>query len=66
MNSKDNTLKAYAQFARDLQKDPDYIRFRADTVRLSIVDGKKVQTYYNVPNVYTPQSRKLNDKLRTL
>lgn len=64
MNSKDNTCKAYAQFAQDLQQDPDYIRFRADTVRLSVHNGRKVQTYYNVPNVYTPETRKLNNLLR--
>ena len=64
MNSKDNICKAYAQFANNLQQDKDYLRFRADAYRLSFVDGKKVQTFYNVPNVYTPETRKLNQKLR--
>ena len=60
MNCKGNILLALKSFKKDLQEDSDYKRFSKEASRKYIVDGKIIHIHFNIPEVNTKQTRKLN------
>lgn len=80
MNNKGNIQKAYLQFQKDLQSDPDYIQFKENANRKCFSDElepvttmkdkrfslqrKEIVINYNVPQIHTKENRALNSKVR--
>ena len=87
MNDKGKISLAYKIFAKDLQKCPDFIKFKNDCVRVvfedrlarerthigskdlgtvNVLKPKSVKINFNVPEVYTKNSRRLNNLLKNI
>lgn len=81
MNNKGNIRIAYKTFEKDLQKCPDFKKFKENSIRVVFEDrltrernhiGSKdlsttnvlkpvpIKITFNLPEVYTKKSRKLN------
>jgi len=81
MNNKGNIKLAYKTFERDLQRCPDFIKFKENSVRVvyedsiqrernhigskdlsttNVLKPKPIKITFNLPEVYTKKSRKLN------
>lgn len=79
MSIKGNITKALEQFQKDLQDDPDYKAFKENAriisydesqtrekqgdMMIKVMSNKTVITYFNLPDVNTKISRRLNDQI---